>query len=459
MSAPAFPRYAFVILGMHRSGTSALAGVLARYGADSPKTPMRPTEDNPAGYYESTPVKVLNDRILDSAGTSWDDWTRIGDAWYSGPRAAALKTEARSVLSQEFGTSPLFVFKDPRISRLWPFWRDVLEDMGITPIPILMLRDAEEVALSLLRRDRIPLGMGRLVWLRHQLDAEQATRGAARVIVTYDEILTDRSKFLSDLETVCGFAMPRRSDQSEAQVRQFIDPQLRRFSPANRSEPGSGPDVFREAHQLLREVDTSASAPARLDAIGGTLADLSGLVFGLAAPARDMARDLLRTGSELAAMKKETHELTEERDLLLELVEEKAALVEAALAARAQFAKDAAGQAETLQRLQAEMAALAKTAMAEREKAARDAAALAETKARAQTEIERLLAENISMQTEMGRWADVAAKREALLVQQNAAEVVKERERILNEFYQSRSWKVSAPVRWVGRAVKPKTGP
>jgi hypothetical protein len=46
-------RYAAVVLGMHRSGTSALAGVLARLGCDLPTQMMPANEFNPKGFYES----------------------------------------------------------------------------------------------------------------------------------------------------------------------------------------------------------------------------------------------------------------------------------------------------------------------------------------------------------------------------------------------------------------------
>lgn len=489
-----FPRYAFVIFGMHRSGTSALAGVLSRFGADLPRNQMRPTDDNPAGYFESTPVKVLNERILDSAGTAWDDWTGISETWFSGPRAAALKVDAKAVLTEEFGTSPLFVFKDPRVCRLWPFWHEVLQDMGVTPIPILMLRHPEEVAASLLRRDKLPLSLGRLVWLRHLLDAERFTRGSARVIVRYDQLLADRGPLLEDLEKVTGFAMPRRSDEVDAQVQRFIDPQLRHF--AQSAGPEAEQSVFDEAYRLLQAKD--ASGAARLDAIRQMLDTLSGMVYGLAGPAREMARELNRVSAQRDALQQREQDLVMERDVLGELVTEKKVLVEAAIAGRDQMAAElgrAVAERDAAQRKERELAAelakvsaerdaaqaaerelaaglakvsaerdaaqaaeralaSGKTALTEAarlagEKAARDSAAHAETIKRLQTEVK-------SMQVEMGRWAEIAAKREAALVQRNRDEVAQERQRIQAEFYNSRSWKLTAPVRWVSQTARGK---
>ena len=64
---------AFVIAGMHRSGTSALTRVVSMLGAKLPRTLMPPMPDNPKGYWESPAIAQLNDALLGELGSSWDD--------------------------------------------------------------------------------------------------------------------------------------------------------------------------------------------------------------------------------------------------------------------------------------------------------------------------------------------------------------------------------------------------
>lgn len=66
-------RTALIVLGMHRSGTSAMAGVLGRLGAALPKRLIPPSDANPKGYFGSLKVYGLNDTVLVSAGYSWAD--------------------------------------------------------------------------------------------------------------------------------------------------------------------------------------------------------------------------------------------------------------------------------------------------------------------------------------------------------------------------------------------------
>src|SRR5206468_3279043 len=103
-----------LVLGMHRSGTSALARVLNLLGCDLPQTLMGPGKSNEAGHWESQAIANFNDRLLESAGTSWDDWQAINPGWLSSLKAVQFREEARGLLEQEFGASHLFVLKDPR---------------------------------------------------------------------------------------------------------------------------------------------------------------------------------------------------------------------------------------------------------------------------------------------------------------------------------------------------------
>ena len=115
-------RTALVVLGMHRSGTSALAGVLGHMGADLPKDLMAPTEINPKGFFESNRITGLNEELLASGKRRWFDFKGLSQDWYASPKAAEFAISAQEALEAEFGRSYLFALKDPRICRLLPFW-------------------------------------------------------------------------------------------------------------------------------------------------------------------------------------------------------------------------------------------------------------------------------------------------------------------------------------------------
>jgi len=61
-----------IVLGMHRSGTSAFTGALKIAGFDLGRDIMQANEYNVKGYFENNKIVELNDKILDYFNASWD---------------------------------------------------------------------------------------------------------------------------------------------------------------------------------------------------------------------------------------------------------------------------------------------------------------------------------------------------------------------------------------------------
>ncbi|UQV19489.1 hypothetical protein MU852_06915 [Brevundimonas albigilva] len=182
-------RSAIVVLGMHRSGTSSVAGALSMLGAAPPRTLMSPAQDNPRGFWESVVLADFNDRLLTAGGSRWDDPRPFDLAAVSGVDGFAQ--EAAHLLRAEFDDQSLIVMKDPRVCRLFPFWGEVLEATGHDVAVVSPLRDPAEVAASLTRRNGFPPRQGLGLWLRHVLDAEAASRGRPRVFLPWSDFLAD----------------------------------------------------------------------------------------------------------------------------------------------------------------------------------------------------------------------------------------------------------------------------
>jgi len=230
--APTAPRTALVVLGMHRSGTSALAGVLAKMGADLPQDLMPANEFNPDGYFESMRAYKLNDALLGSAGSSWDDWHEINPDWYGSPRKQEYTVRAQEMLEQEFGASRFFVLKDPRVCRLVPFWSEVMAESNIEPHFVCMHRNPVEVAASLARREGWPESEGLMLWLRHVLDAEAGSRGRKRVFVSYDKLLSDSRGTIERIGEVLQLHWPIKPETAERGIKEFLSDSRRNFRAA-----------------------------------------------------------------------------------------------------------------------------------------------------------------------------------------------------------------------------------
>ena len=219
---------AVLVAGMHRSGTSALTRVLNFMGCKLPRTLVESNFANEAGYWESRPVMRLNDDILASAGSAWDDWQAFDPAWYASPVAGEFRERALEVLESEYGHGRLFVLKDPRMCRMLPFWIEAARSFGANPLVVVPVRNPLDVAASLEARDGIAPSVGYLMWLRNVLDAEAASREVMRGWVRYERFLSDPLPSVDRLGDDLGISWPRRSSiDTELETREFLSPGLR----------------------------------------------------------------------------------------------------------------------------------------------------------------------------------------------------------------------------------------
>ena len=227
-------RTGILVAGMHRSGTSALARVLTLAGCDLPQTLAAAKPDNVAGFWESPRVVELNDAILASAGSCWDDWRPFERGWHASPAAGPLRERAVEVLRQEYGESAMFVLKDPRICRLLPFWTDALAALDVQPCVVAPIRSPLDVAASLEARNGIDPFVAYLIWLRHVLDAEADSRGLPRVHVRYDVLLADAPAALDRIGGGLGLTLPRRdAPGTAADINAFLSRDLRHHRSAD----------------------------------------------------------------------------------------------------------------------------------------------------------------------------------------------------------------------------------
>jgi hypothetical protein len=201
-------RRALVVLGMHRGGTSAIAGCLQRLGVDFGPRLMPANPDNARGYYEHLDIVRLHDRLLLNAGTSWDDASLRPPGWLDAEGLGRFREELSALLARDFGAAPLWGIKDPRLCRLLPWWAPVWEELGSEPLFVIALRDPRQVAASLGRRDGMTLPKAYRLWLLHLLEAERESRGRQRVFLNFSEFLEDWPRAFEPLGSALGQPWP-----------------------------------------------------------------------------------------------------------------------------------------------------------------------------------------------------------------------------------------------------------
>lgn len=196
-------RLLVLVLGMHRSGTSVMARGLATLGIQLGDRLLPAHPCNPKGFFEDADINAGNATLLKALGTGWEhpvsfrefQGTLRGFATSDyGQAALALlrdKMQAADRLTaerQQPCPAPL-AFKEPRMSRLMPFWRPLFLATGCAPHVCLALRHPAHVAASLTVRNGFPAAQGWRLWLHYTLDALEGSLGLPALVVEYDALL------------------------------------------------------------------------------------------------------------------------------------------------------------------------------------------------------------------------------------------------------------------------------
>jgi hypothetical protein len=115
-----------LVLGMHRSGTSATAGALAAAGFHLGDDLLEAGADNPRGYWEHAGVVAINERLLSALGRRWDDPRPMPAGWQDGEAAQSASDDIARLLARLAQDRAPWAIKDPRLCRLLPLWMDAM---------------------------------------------------------------------------------------------------------------------------------------------------------------------------------------------------------------------------------------------------------------------------------------------------------------------------------------------
>ncbi len=221
---------AYLVLGVHRSGTSALTQLLALAGADLPANLMPGDRHNEKGYFEPWKIALLNDERLWAAGSSWDDAFAFPYRPLPPAEERAWIQRAAALFVDEYGRAAWPLLKDPRVSVLLPAWKSVLAELGIGARAVIQTRHPLAVAGSLKRRDGYPTERSLLLWCAYMLASEAYTRDMPRAFVEYESLLADWRGQVARIEAAHGAPLPALTEAAAREIDGFLTPDLRHNS-------------------------------------------------------------------------------------------------------------------------------------------------------------------------------------------------------------------------------------
>lgn len=197
-----------VVLGMHRSGTSAITRGLEVLGVNLGDNLYPAAIDNPKGFWEDNDFLGINEELLAHLDYSVD---RLGLIDWQMPSTAiveSLELKAEKLVSERCKKNALWGFKDPRTARLLPFWQAVFERVGCDVRYVIATRNPISIVESLYKRSGFEGGTTFYLWLEHLIPAISGTMNAKRVVVDYDQLLENPKLQLLRVAKALGVTAP-----------------------------------------------------------------------------------------------------------------------------------------------------------------------------------------------------------------------------------------------------------
>jgi hypothetical protein len=266
------------IVGMHRSGTSALTRILSLCGGVLPRALMPPNSGNPTGYWEPVDAAELNDRFLAARSSAWND---PGLRYRDPPRGDSAEFARYVVLIRHYlmlihelltgGFDPggPIVLKEPRITALLPFWLTAAQDAGFSPKAIHIFRNPGDVVRSLAARDGMDAGLACTLWQKYNLLGEYDVRAIPRTFVSYEALIADWESVVARCANDIGVGV-KLSAKTKRAVSNYLSPQLyhHRSRPIARGVVEAPQrKAIRLTYDALRQAESGAPDLARFDAL------------------------------------------------------------------------------------------------------------------------------------------------------------------------------------------------
>lgn len=240
-----FPKRMTIVLGMHRSGTSALTGLLGNLGISGPNDALGATENNLLGYWESTSLVTSSDHFLSEQNSHWSQLFHFSSCWWKSSEALTWIRSYWNQIQNVFDIDGHFALKDPRLCILLEGMIPLLQESLLQIDFLLILRQPVEVIVSLRRAENISSYDALNLWIGSVLRSESLSRYYRRTIFTYPQLLKAPQDVLDNCSDLWGISF---KDSKLTDAKSFIMPSL------YRTKGDSVRELFMEKYPELRNL-------------------------------------------------------------------------------------------------------------------------------------------------------------------------------------------------------------
>ncbi len=222
----------FAVLGISRSGTSAIARSLKACGIDLGSNLLAGDERNPKGFYEDADILYKINRGVSHALD--DPWMTVGSLDKASiaehPILKNYRNYAINLLQERLAKTAYWGFKDPRTTSILPFWQSVFDAIPVNDHYVIALRNPLAVAYSNKKFANLDLEVGMMLWLIHSFAAVEGTYNKKRVVISYEAMLQDAPKQLQRIHTAFSLPFSLATPEVEQYQNEFLDKSLSHYA-------------------------------------------------------------------------------------------------------------------------------------------------------------------------------------------------------------------------------------
>jgi len=246
-----------LIIGVGRSGTSAITRVLSLSGCTLPSSVLGNTEINERGTWEPTDIWRLNDEFMFRHGSLYSDPSmRLQEAQsIDDHEKESYIKRVQSFLSSLDGGS-VFIVKHPTITEFMELWLVAASREGFTVKVVIPIRHPQEVFASIAKirghQFATSIEFTNAFWLKQNLLAEHYSRSLPRIFVEYSSFMMN---WRSEIDRVSRVLQIDLEPDAQA-IQGFLTTKLRH-------QISSGPVVETFSYSWLTRVYAALSAAAR----------------------------------------------------------------------------------------------------------------------------------------------------------------------------------------------------
>jgi hypothetical protein len=216
------------LLGMHRSGTSTLAGTLRACGVYFGEVLDQKLPRNAKGLNEAASILYMHEDLLVKSGGAWHSPP-------SDPEWGSVHKAVRNLFIESRQSEPTWAFKDPRTLLVFDGWREALPNIGKAGI----FRHPAEVASSIHDRNKFDWEKCFGIWTTYNEKLLTMLKDEPFPVV---EFVSDSKKMIKSFETLIrqlGFEMT-------PEAKAFFDTDLKHFENPDISVPAEAAHLYSE---------------------------------------------------------------------------------------------------------------------------------------------------------------------------------------------------------------------